>query len=80
VNLKQASKRATYVAGALHEQGLQVYSVRVLPELAIRVDKKPPKVDTWAYVPKPRGCVPSPVECVAMMSGVRVTWYEQRTF
>jgi hypothetical protein len=77
VNLKQASKRVAYIAGALHEQGLQVFSVRVLPELAIRVDKKPPKVDTWAYVHPPRGCVPSPVECVALVSGVRVTWYEK---
>ena len=77
MNLKQASKRATYVAGALHEQGLQVYSVRVLPELAIRVDKKPPKVDTWGFVPPPKGSVPSPVECVANVGGVRVTWYEK---
>jgi hypothetical protein len=80
VNLKQASKRATYVAGALHAQGLQIYSVHVIPEPAIRVDKKPPKVDTWAYVPPPPGCIPSPIECVALVGGVRVTWYEQRTF
>lgn len=77
VNLKQASKRATYVASALHAQGLQIYSVHVIPEAAIRVDKRPPKVDTWAYVPPPRGCVPSPVECVALVGGVRVTWYEK---
>jgi hypothetical protein len=77
VNLKQDSRRATYVAGALHEQGLQVYSVRVLPTPAIRVDKRPPKVDTWAYVPSPPGCVPNPVECVALVGGVRVTWYQK---
>ena len=77
MNLKQASKRATYVAGALHEQGLKVYSVHVIPEPAIRVDKKPPKVATWGYVDPPPGCVPSPVECVANVGGVRVTWYEK---
>lgn len=77
MNLKQASKRTTYVASALHAQGLQIYSVHVIPEPAIRVDKKPPKVDTWGYVPPPRGCIPTPVECVALVGGVRVTWYEK---
>jgi hypothetical protein len=77
MSLKQDSKRAAYVAGALRTQGLQIYSVNVIPSPAIRVDKRPPSIETWGYVPPPPGCVPSPVECVANVGGVRVTWYEK---
>ena len=76
MSLRADGKRAAFVAGALHKQGLQIYSVTVLPQPAIRVDKMPPMIDTYGYVASPKGCVPQPVECVANVGGVRVTWYE----
>ena len=77
VSLKSDSKRAAYVAGALRGQGLQIYSVHVIPQPAIRVDKMPPYVASYGYKPPPPGCAPQPVECVANIGGVRVTWYEK---
>jgi len=76
-DISRLAKETLAVVADLRRRGCRVQGARVLPSPAIRVDRPQRGViETYAFRPRPRGTVPIPVECVAMINGVRVTWLE----
>lgn len=68
--------RATLdVIAELERNGCRVLDARVLPSAAVRVDRAPRGLDTWGHVQLPPGCRQAPVEHIAHVRGVRVTWF-----
>lgn len=68
--------RATLeVVAELERHGYRVLGARVLPCAAVRVDRAPEGLDTWGHLQPPPGAVRCPVEHVAYVRGVRVSWW-----
>lgn len=69
--------RALGAIRVLQAAGCRVLDAHAHTETpAIRVDRRPSIVDTYAYAAPPRGAVPVPVLCVAQLSGCRIEWVQ----
>lgn len=74
-NLFAASLRTLAVLGNLERKGCHVLSAHFLPRPAVRITPPPDgAIETFAFHPLPRGTWAAPVECSAIVQGVRVSW------
>lgn len=62
------------VVGYLESQGCRVLDAAVLPAPAVRVDRPPQGLATWGHRCAVPGTIAYPLEHVATINGVRVTW------
>lgn len=71
-----AKSRKTFgVIADLELAGCRVLDAHILPSPAVHITQPPAGViGTYAYRPLPRGAWAAPVECTAIIRGVRVTW------
>lgn len=68
--------RATLgVIADLERAGCRITAARVLPMAAVHIDRPPAGLDTWGHIQPPPRAVPGPVEHVAHLRGVRITWF-----
>lgn len=75
INLFAASIHTLAVLGDLERKGCRVLSAHILPSPAVRITPPPAGViGTFAFRPLPRGAWAAPVECSALVHGVRVSW------
>jgi len=74
-NLFAASIHTLAVLGDLERKGCRVLSARILPSPAVRISPPPAgAIGSYAFRPLPRGTWAAPVECHALVDGVKVTW------
>jgi hypothetical protein len=61
----------------LERHGCQVVGAAVLPTAQVHINPPPAGViRTYAYRDLPAGAWAAPVECVALLDGVRVSWWQ----
>lgn len=59
----------------LRRRGCRVLGASALPQAAVRVDRAPRGIDAHGYFEPPPGTIALPAEHVAIVRGVRVTWF-----
>jgi len=75
MNIFAQSIKTLGVIADLEHAGCTVLDAHILPSPAVRITPPPVGViGTYGYRPLPRGTWAAPVECTAMVRGVRVTW------
>jgi hypothetical protein len=65
------------VLADLERSGCRVITARLLPSPAVHIDA-PPAGLAHAYAEAPAGAAPLPLEHVATLRGVRITWFATR--
>jgi len=75
VNLFSTTRKTLGVIADLEHAGCRVIDAHILPSPAVHITPPPVGViGTYAYRALPRGAWAAPVECSAIIRGVRVTW------
>lgn len=75
--LARRAFRALGTLRALELDGCRIVDAHAHTEPpAIRVDRRPSLVETYAYAAPPRGAVSVPVLCVGRLYGCRVEWHQ----
>lgn len=74
MNIRRALRHTMTVMGYLEQAGCRITGAHLLPCPAVRVDRAPSGLTTYAYREPPRGTIRVPVQHVALVRGVRVTW------